>query len=173
MVSCELCEIFKSTFSYRAPLSDYRWKLFKNNKKCLLFQLKSFFRSQDIEIFGLILFLVMQKNAFIRKIRLISKSTTSQPGKQIIAIHIFASISRSKGYQTMKFVHLIEYYRRNIFLKNHIAKLFPGSFLKNQDWAYLGINNLKFYVVCFYCIPSWGLSKYFETKLQTSCFYLI
>ena len=25
----------------------------------------------------------------------------------------------------------------------------------------------------FYCAPSWGLSEYIETKLQTTCFYLI
>ena len=33
-------------------------------------------------------------------------------------------------------------------LKNHtqnvVEKLFPGSFLKNQNWAYLWINSLKF-----------------------------
>ena len=32
---------------------------------------------------------------------------------------------------------------------------------------------LKVYAVCYYCIPSWGLSKYIDTKLQTTCFYLI
>ena len=51
--------------------------------------------------------------------------------------------------------------------------LFPEPFLKNQNWAYLWINSLKFYSFCFYCKPSWGLSKYAETKLQTICFYLM
>ena len=32
-----------------------------------------------------------------RKIKLISKFMTSQPGKQIIAIHILPNISRRKG----------------------------------------------------------------------------
>ena len=32
--------------------------------------------------------------------------------------------------------------------------------------------DLKFYTVCFYCMPSGGLSKYSETKLQTTCSYL-
>ena len=78
----------------------------------------------------------------------------------------------------MKFGHLIEYNMRNIFfLKNHadnvVEKLLPDSFLKNWNWAYLWINNVKFYTICFYCVPSWRLSKHFETKLQTSCFYLI
>ena len=54
-----------------------------------------------------------------------------------IAIHIFTNISRSKGNQAIKFGQLIEYNIRNIFLKNHtqnvVEKLFPGSFLKNQN----------------------------------------
>ena len=41
---------------------------------------------------------------------------TSQPGKQIIAIHILPNISRRKGNQAMKFGNLIEY-NRNIFLE--------------------------------------------------------
>ena len=53
------------------------------------------------------------------------------------------------------------------FLKNHVQnvveKLFPDTLLKNQNWAYLWVNCLKFYVA--------GLSKYIETELQTNCFY--
>ena len=41
---------------------------------------------------------------------------TAQPGLQTIAIHILPNISRSKGNQTMKFVQLIEYDKRNIIL---------------------------------------------------------
>ena len=33
--------------------------------------------------------------------------------------------------------------------------------------------DLKFYAVRFYCMPSCGLSKYVETRLQTTCFHLI
>ena len=54
-----------------------------------------------------------------------------------------------------------------------VEKLVPEPFLKNQNWAHHWINSLKFYTVCFYCMTSWGLSKYVETKLQTNCFYLI
>ena len=64
----------------------------------------------------------MWKNDLIRKIRLISKFMTSQPGKQAIAIHILPNISRSKGSQTMKFAQLIEYYLRNIFLEKPYTK---------------------------------------------------
>ena len=41
--------------------------------------------------------------------------------------------------------------------------------LKNIDSHLI----LKFSTVCFYCTPSWGLSKYIETKLHTTCLYLI
>ena len=54
--------------------------------------------------------------------RLISKFTTSQPGKQTIAIHILPDISRSKGNQAMKFGQLIEYNTRNIFLEKSCTK---------------------------------------------------
>ena len=78
---------------------------------------------------------------------------TSQPGKQTIAIHTIPNISRSKGNQAMKLDQLTEYNMRNIFLKNHIKnvveKLFPDPFLKNQTWAYLWINSLRFYEICF------------------------
>ena len=58
---------------------------------------------------------------------------TLQSSKQIVAIHILANISRSKGNQTMKSGQLIEYNMRNIFLENSftkvVEKLFPDPFL--------------------------------------------
>ena len=139
------------------------------------FTLKSLF---VIKIFNLCLhFLIMQKNDLIRKIRLISKFTTSQPGKQTIAIHILHHIPRSKRNQTMKFGQLIEYNMRNIFLKKWSAKCggetFATPFSKNQSWACLRINSLKFCIVSLNCMPSWELSKCIEAKLQTTCFYHI
>ena len=47
-------------------------------------------------------------------------------------------------------------------------KTMPDPFLKNQDWIYLWINSLKFYVFCFYCMLSWRLSK----LLEPSCIVL-
>ena len=42
------------------------------------------------------------------------------------------------------------------FLKNHtqnaVEKLVLGPFLKNQNWAKLWINSLKFYTVCLFCM---------------------
>ena len=47
---------------------------------------------------------------------------TSQSFKQIIGIHIFPNISRSKDNQTMKCVHLTEYNMRNGFLKKSFTQ---------------------------------------------------
>ena len=49
-----------------------------------------------------------------------------------------------------------------------MEKLFPDPFLKTQNQAYLWINSLKFYTICFHLMQSCGLSKYIETKLQTT-----
>ena len=53
----------------------------------------------------------------MRKLRLISRFTPSQPGKQTITIHTLRYISRNKGYQTMQIGQLIEYNMKNTFLK--------------------------------------------------------
>ena len=56
----------------------------------------------------------------------------SQPGKQIIAIHILPNISRSKGYQKIKFGYLIEHNIINICFEksftNMVEKLLPDLF---------------------------------------------
>ena len=65
-------------------------------------------------------FLVMQKNGLIRKISLISKFMTSQPGKKTITINILSNISRGKDNQAMRFDQLINYNMRNIFLEKWI-----------------------------------------------------
>ena len=71
-----------------------------------------------------------------RKIRLISRFITSQPGKEILVIHIFPYISKSKDNQIVTFVQLIEYNMRMIFLEKSYpkcgAKLAHNPFLKNQ-----------------------------------------
>ena len=60
--------------------------------------------------------------------------------------------------------------------KNHaqyvVETLFPDPFLKSQNWLFVRINSPKFYTVCFNCMLIWGLSKYSETKLQTTWFHL-
>ena len=73
----------------------------------------------------------------IRKIRLISKFVTSQPGKQTIVIQILI-VSRSKGNQAVEFGRLIECNMRNIFLEKSYTKFSretecPDPFLKDQN----------------------------------------
>ena len=86
----------------------------------------------------------------------------------------------SQEAMAIRLWNLVSWYTitwRTFFLKNStqnvVEELFPEPVLKNYNWAYLWINSLKFYTVCFYCILSWGLSKYIKTKLDTTCFYLI
>ena len=67
-------------------------------------------------------FLVMSKNGFIRKFRLVSKFTASQLCLQTIAIHILTNIPRSKDNKVMKFGQLIDYKLRNILLENSCTK---------------------------------------------------
>ena len=81
-------------------------------QKCFLFHLKSSFRSQDIKIFVLTFWGACRKNSLMRKIRSISKFMTVNKELQ----HILPNISQIKGNQTMKFGHLIEHTKVNIFL---------------------------------------------------------
>ena len=64
----------------------------------------------------------MWQNGLIRRMRLVSKFITSQPGLQTIVIRILASISRSKGNQTMKFGQLVDYNMGNNFLEKSYPK---------------------------------------------------
>ena len=61
---------------------------------------------------------------------------TSQPGKQLISMHVLLNISRRKGNQTMKLIQLIEYNARNIFLEKSYTKCggetISRSFLKKS-----------------------------------------
>ena len=54
----------------------------------------------------------------------------------MITIYLLPNVSRSEGNQIMKFFQLIEYNKRNIFLKNHIPnvveKLVPDPFYKKS-----------------------------------------
>ena len=83
-------------------------------------------------------------------------------------------ISRNKGNQTMEFGQLIEYNIRNISLEESYLKCVgetSQTLFKNTKIEH--IYGLEFYAVCFYGMPSMGTSKCIETKLQTSCFYLM
>ena len=73
------------------------------------------------------------KNGLIRKISLILKFMTSQPGLQTIVIRILPNISQNKGNKTMKSGQLIEYNKIILFFKNcaenEAGRLVPELFL--------------------------------------------
>ena len=65
----------------------------------------------------------VEKTAYIiKKIKLISKFLTSEPGQQTITMYILPNISRSKGKHTLKFGQLIEYNNKNVFLQKLCRK---------------------------------------------------
>ena len=81
-----------------------------------------------------------RKNGSIRKISLISKSMTSQPGQQTIEIYILPNISRNKGNQAVKFGQLIEHNMRNIFVEKSYTKCagetIPRPFSKKSKLSF-------------------------------------
>ena len=58
----------------------------------------------------------------MKKIRIISKSLTSQPGYETIAMHILPNVSRNKCNQAIEFGELIEYNMRNIFVEKSYTR---------------------------------------------------
>ena len=132
-------------------------KPLKDDEKYVLFDHKSSFRSQETQIFVLTIFSVTKTACMKDEVDF--KIYDVWTWEQTIAIHILFNISTSKGNQTKTF--LSEYNLRCIFLAKSYAK--PQT----------QISSLNCYTGCFYCMPASGLSKYTETKLQTTCFYLI
>ena len=98
---------------------------FKNDEECFFFHLKALFILKILSF--CLAFLVVQKNGLIRKIRLIFKFMTSEPGQQTSSIYILPNNSRSNGNQTMKFVQLLEYNMRNIFVEKSYTKCSGGT----------------------------------------------
>ena len=97
---------------------------------------------------------------------------TSQPWKQVIAIHMLSIILRTEGNQTMKFGQLRQNNMINIFLEKaytkYGGKTIPRPFPKKSKLGLCRINSLNFYADCFNCIPSCGRTSYIETKFQTT-----
>ena len=82
---------------------------------------------------------------------------TSQPGKQIISIHILSNIVQcpSKNNQAIKFGQLMQYNMWNIFLEKSFTEcggksVTTPSSNKLNFWS----NILQFCTVCFCCMPS-------------------
>ena len=93
----------------------------KGMKNAFYFILKAFL---VLEVFQFLprLFWSCRKDGLIRKIVLVSKFMTLQPGLQTISINILPHISQSKGNQTIKFGHLIEHSKINYFLQKLFEK---------------------------------------------------
>ena len=128
-------------------------KSFKNDEKCVLFPvIISLF---VIKIFKFLFWLFWLCKKCLNEKTKVSKFMTSQTGILTITIRILSNFSWSKSSQTMKFILLIEYKMRNIFLE----KSSPNSFYKNQNWAYRWINILKCYKLCCYDMSK-SSSKY-------------
>ena len=98
----------------------------------------------------------------------VSKLMTSQTGIPTITIQILSNFSWGKSSQTKKFILLIEYKMRKIFLE----KSSPNSFCNNQNWACRWINILKCYKFCCYDMSK-SSSKRPSVQVLITCFYLI
>ena len=77
-------------------------------------------------------FFVIQRNSVVRKIKLISKFMTSQPGKQTIAIHILCNISGREDNQRPRPGQLIEYNIRSTFLEILYTKCGGETFMQSK-----------------------------------------
>ena len=92
-------------------------------------------------------------------------------------MHILSNISTCKDNQIMKPGQLIEYNMRNIFLEKSYTKCgwetSPRFFSKKSKLRISLDQQPTVLYNFFFILPSWGLSKCIETKLQTTCFYLI
>ena len=86
-----------------------------------------------------------------RKLRLISKFMMSLTGKQIITRHVLLNISKSKDNQITWEIFFLKTRGQNL-----VQKLVPDL---NQNSAYLFINSLKCYTVCFYCMAKLRSTK--------------
>ena len=140
-------------------------KSFKNDEKCVLFPvIISLF---VIKIFKFLFWLFWLCKKCLNEKTKVSKFMTSQTGILTITIRILSNFSWSKSSQTMKFILLIEYKMRNIFLE----KSSPNSFYKNQNWAYRWINILNCYKLCCYDMSK-SSSKCPSVQVLTTCFYL-
>ena len=115
-------------------------KSFKNDEKCVLFPVKiSLF---VLKIFKFLFRLFWLCKKCLNEKTKVSKFMTSQTGILTITIRILSNFSWSKSSQTMKFIMLIEYKIRNIFLKNLV--LIPFTKIKIEHiagWTFWNVIN--------------------------------
>ena len=126
-----------------------RWKSFKT-EECFLFHLKSSFRSWDISIFVLTLF--MYKDGLIRKLRSTSNLWRHNlDNKQLQYTNTHIARYLKKSLQPDNEIGSV-----NIFLQKSCTKYgdktSPRPSRQNQIWANNWIYSLKFHTVCFHCM---------------------
>ena len=92
------------------------------------FHLKSFYRSQIIQIFVLKIKLI--SNTIVK---LISKFLTSQREKQIITIHLLLKVSNSNEIWSVNRIKHEKHFSRKIIRQMWLQKLLSEPFLKNQN----------------------------------------
>ena len=97
----------------------------------------------------------MYKNCLIQNPRLNSKFMRHRLENKKLQY----TYSPSAENKTIKFGHLVEYNMRNNFLEKSYTKfdeevLIRDPFIKNQNLAYLWINNVKCCKVCFCCMSN-------------------
>ena len=121
----------------------------------LAFHLKSFYRSQDIQTFVLKIKLI--SNTIVK---LISKFLTSQREKQIITMHLLLKVSNSNEIWSVDRIKHEKHFSRKII--QQIVRTFSKK-------SKLSISLYQLLLL----YANWGLSKYTETELPITCFYLI
>ena len=123
---------------------------------------------------------VMQKNGLIGKVNFKIYDVITWETKNYSTQYTHCPISQKvNAIRQWNFNQLIQNNMRNIFFETSYTKSVGETILrpffkkKLKSSRSLDQYSLKFFTVCFYFLPNWGLSKYIETKQQTACFYLI
>ena len=127
--------IYRRTLRFRTIFGNL--KPFKYDEKWFYFTLKALFVHNIFKflswLFG------HDKNGLIRKI----VRRYNPVNKQLQ--YVYFPIS-----QELKAISQWSLVMRNVFLEKSYTicggELFPGSFLKNQNWAYLWVNSLKIFI---------------------------
>ena len=122
------------------------WKPFKSDEKCILFHLKSCFRSQYIW-FYIIIFWSCRKNCFDQKDKNNFKNHDVTARLTNNCIQILSNISESKSKQTMKLSQ--KTLTREIFFFENYAENQAGRLLPDFFCCFLNMLNMRLkQVVC-------------------------
>ena len=138
---------------------DNFWLLnsFKNDEKCVLFGLKRCFYSWDLSIFVLIFGHAGKKGKIYFKIYDVTKWITSNYSTHI-AKYLKKWRQSDNEIWSVNRIQLEKHFCWKSYT-NCGEETTPRPFLKIWIWAYLWINSVKFYTLCFYCMSKWRAIK--------------